>query len=356
MNLFHIAFPAHPDGEREVKSGFSKELEEECGLGFIFSGFGENAPIYTIPPYNPHLTEEETVRWCAENDALFADRQFFSVDKATHLRLVETAVDFVKQIEAASGKHSKVVAARTKVVDSPKNVMEIFHSLVEAYPDACVFLFSTSVSGTWIGASPELLCSIINPHAAEGRYEDKEVWHFNTVSLAGTRPAGTQEPWDEKNIIEQAMVTDFIISTLQSLGIEAVKESTTTRRAGKIEHILTPIHAVLPDSYRRICSQPPVESIISALSPTPALCGHPRHETMDFLIRNESFDRDFYGGFIGFITPASAEVFVNLRSGRCLPGGKGLLLYAGGGITADSIPEREWEETERKISTIMSVL
>ncbi|MDE6805992.1 MAG: chorismate-binding protein, partial [Muribaculaceae bacterium] len=54
--------------------------------------------------------------------------------------------------------------------------------------------------------------------------------------------------------------------------------------------------------------------------------------------------------------PDTADIYVNLRSGRVLPEGEGILLYAGGGITRDSIPEAEWMETERKLSTIMTHL
>jgi isochorismate synthase len=32
------------------------------------------------------------------------------------------------------------------------------------------------------------------------------------------------------------------------------------------------------------------------------------------------------------------------------------ILYAGGGITSKSIPEREWEETNQKAKTLLSVI
>jgi isochorismate synthase len=45
---------------------------------------------------------------------------------------------------------------------------------------------------------------------------------------------------------------------------------------------------------------------------------------------------------------------VNLR---CMEiGNEKAILYAGAGITQDSNPQAEWEETERKMQTMLSVL
>lgn len=345
MNLFRIAFPTLKNGHRNIESGCSPDLILGWYLGFVFSRFGEDSPIYTIPYEPTEFTDEELIRWCDENDSKVSAGIYETVEKETHLKLVEDAVDFVHSTEKATGKPSKVVAARIRRVKTRKSLPEIYRSLVKAYPDACVFIFSTSVSGTWIGASPELLCSVV----------EDDGWHLSTMALAGTRPANTEGPWDAKNVDEQEMVTEFIVSSLNTLGIRPVKSPTITHRAGKIEHICTHIYAKLSDTIRN-GSTPPLEPIIKSLSPTPALCGYPRRESLKFIRTHESFERDFYGGFIGTTTPFSADIYVNLRSGRVIRNGEEIILYAGGGITRDSDPEAEWEETERKLTTLLQYL
>lgn len=353
MNVYLITYPVSPDGTRKVSSGCSAELFNECGTGFIFCGFKKNSSIYTIPATAKEFTDEELIRWCNENDRNSQLKSNASIRKEIHIKLVEDAIKFVKSTEKTKDVSSKVVASRIKKVETKIIIPALYRNLVKAYPDACVFLFSTSQSGTWIGASPELLCSI--HHSGD--------WQLNTMALAGTRPADTGGEWDDKNICEQAMVTEYILSSLKSLKIEAVKGETFTKKAGEIEHLCTPITAKIDSSRNFVDSSsrtdnliPFLVPILKKLSPTPALCGYPQKEAMDFIISHESFARDFYGGFIGTVSPYDSAIYVNLRCGRFLPNGEGILLYAGGGITRDSNSEKEWEETERKLSTLMTFL
>jgi isochorismate synthase len=50
----------------------------------------------------------------------------------------------------------------------------------------------------------------------------------------------------------------------------------------------------------------------------------------------------------------ASELFVNLRCMQLK--NKQALVYVGGGVTKDSNPELEWEETVNKTQTMMSVL
>lgn len=50
----------------------------------------------------------------------------------------------------------------------------------------------------------------------------------------------------------------------------------------------------------------------------------------------------------------SVRLFVNLRCMELTP--DRYILYAGGGITAKSVPEEEWEETNNKAKTLLSAI
>ena len=112
------------------------------------------------------------------------------------------------------------------------------------------------------------------------------------------------------------------------------------------------------------------------MHPTPAVCGFPKQVAKDFILENENYDRAFYTGFLGelnlkqsktrntnrrnvennayAVVKTQSNFYVNLRCMQ-LQEAKALI-YVGGGITKDSNPEKEWEETVNKTKTIGSIL
>ncbi|MDE5997190.1 MAG: chorismate-binding protein, partial [Muribaculaceae bacterium] len=250
-------------------------------------------------------------------------------------------------IQALGDKRGKTVAARTIRVETNINIDATFDNLCSAYPDAFVFLFSTQSTGTWIGASPEVLL------LKEGEF-------LTTMALAGTRPSSEEDKeWDTKNSDEQAMVTEFIIDTLMKHCGTVTVGKTFTKKAGSIEHICTPISAYMPPSelaeeYEESYSKR-LQKLLTELSPTPALCGSDRSHSLELIKKYEKFPREMYGGFCG---PNDIEdvtaFFVNLRSAKVSK--DAVVVYAGGGITPLSSPEKEWQETELKSKTIINKL
>ena len=76
---------------------------------------------------------------------------------------------------------------------------------------------------------------------------------------------------------------------------------------------------------------------------------------MSFILENENYDRAFYSGFLGPIHVKNrSQLFVNLRCMQLKQ--EHALLYVGGGITQDSVPEAEWEETVLKSKTLLAIL
>ena len=339
MNLFKIALPATSAGRFE-RSGYSESLEGD--EGFIFSLFGENMPLYKIPydPDMPPLTDTETDAICCDNDNCVEWAEPVSVSREEHIALVKGIVDHLKESDDKEETSCKIIATRVLIADTHKSAATIYHDLCVAYPDAAVFLFSTPYTGTWIGASPELLLDFTPDR-------------LMTVALAGTREASVcardaVREWDGKNIREQQIVTDFITDLLRGHGYEVLTEGPFTRRAGRVEHICTAISALI---HSKAPASP--AELISELSPTPALCGYPRHEAIEYIRSHERNPRHCYGGAVGYLSPDHVSAYVNLRSGRLLSHKSRIALYAGGGITRDSIPAAEWDETSRKLTTLL---
>jgi isochorismate synthase len=95
--------------------------------------------------------------------------------------------------------------------------------------------------------------------------------------------------------------------------------------------------------------------MITALHPTPAVCGLPKLKALDLIKDVETHDREYYAGYWG---PLEANgdfaLYVNLRSMKIAE--NQLSLFVGGGIIADSLPQKEWEETQLKAQTLLSVI
>lgn len=265
----------------------------------------------------------------------------------TYFQSVQEAVAAIE-----AGQIKKVVLSRTKEVELPTDFVltEVFERLCEKYPTAFVSLvYLPQLDQVWLGATPETLVSV-----------DKE-GVFRTVSLAGTQSAYNAEgqpippkqaPWTQKEIEEQALVSRYIISCFKKIRVrEFTEEGPKTVVAGNLMHLRSD-YAV---DTKEINFPELGTVMLELLHPTSAVCGMPKLAALQFIQDHESYDREFYSGFLG---PANVEnethLFVNLR---CMKIQNGVaILYAGGGITEDSIPEKEWQETELKCQTMLAVL
>lgn len=250
-----------------------------------------------------------------------------SVQQEAYRDLIQKTLDFIQ-----NSTISKIVMSRLKVIENEGfDLFKTFRNLMYQHPSALVFLWHFPEKETWIGATPELLLSQIG-----NRVE--------TVSLAATKLPESQ--WSPKEYEEQQIVTDFILdcfSEIQKLKVIGPK----TVQAGKFQHLKTYISGEIPSDFR-------ISTLLEKLHPTPALCGMPKKEAFDFIVRNEFHSREFYGGYIGLEKQDSKEYYVNLRSAQVFE--NEIWMYVGGGITAESQPEKEWLETELKSGTIGNAL
>jgi isochorismate synthase len=95
--------------------------------------------------------------------------------------------------------------------------------------------------------------------------------------------------------------------------------------------------------------------MLQLLHPTSAVCGMPLEKARTFLAEQEGYDRTFYSGYLGPVNiNREIHIFVNLRCMQLRD--ENAILYAGAGVTADSSAEKEWEETEMKMNTLLRVL
>ncbi len=272
--------------------------------------------------------------------------------QAAYVRNVALAVEAMKR-----GEIRKVVLSRTKRVlfsDAP-NAVDLFDKLCQKYPTAFVSAVSIPEKGQiWISATPERLVSI----DARGI--------FRTASLAGTQsafePDGTpkrppEAMWSQKEIEEQALVSRYIIECFKKIRLrEYLEEGPKTLIAGNLMHLST-CFTVDTQAVR----YPQLGTVmLRLLHPTSAVCGTPRDVAFNFIGQHESHDRELYSGFLGPVNintsneGPESDIFVHIRCMKIE--GKLATLFAGAGLTEDSVPEREWLETEMKCQTLLKVI
>lgn len=305
--------------------------------GFAFVSF-DNQKRYLIPEENSDIYFETI----SNSDFIF-ENNFKSEtnleDKVKFENLVKKGINSIQ-----NGAFEKVVLSRKETTQVDYFDIElVFKKLLFNYKSAFKYCFYHPKIGFWMGATPEQLLKI-----------DENL--IKTVSLAGTQLNTGLEliKWQDKEISEQQIVTDFIVNNLKSFSENVTYSKPYNQQAGNLVHLKTDIQAEVEDRNS-------ISNIIDSLHPTPAVCGFPKEVAKQFILENEGYNREFYAGFLGewnkdFQTfkEEQTDLFVNLRCMKIE--NKEVNLYIGCGITKDSNPEKEFIETQNKSLTIKSVL
>jgi len=85
------------------------------------------------------------------------------------------------------------------------------------------------------------------------------------------------------------------------------------------------------------------------------VCGMPLEKALEFLKENEGYQREYYSGYLGPINiNKESHLFVNLRCMQIFA--NKIRLYAGAGVTADSVADQEWIETEMKMLNLERII
>jgi len=325
--------------------------QEFVESGFVFAPFDTSEDTVLIP-----LEKSE----CLTCELELLDSQHSSENeivatttgKDNHIKLVEQGITAIKKENM-----QKVVLSRCEAVPfSERESISVFKKLLQNYLNAFVYCWYHPKVGLWLGATPETLISVTGNR-------------FKTMALAGTQPyKGTLDvTWQQKEQEEQQFVTDYIEACLKSsVSSLAISESKTIK-AGTLLHLQSNISGILSTD---------LHSVVNQLHPTPAICGLPVKEAKAFILQNESYHREYYTGFLGELNlketttrntnrrnvennayntvKTVSHLFVNLRCMQIK--NNQALIYIGGGITKDSNPLQEWEETVSKAETMKRVL
>jgi isochorismate synthase len=251
-----------------------------------------------------------------------------------------------------AGELRKIVLARTMLVNAGRTLdaKQLLWRLRAVDADCYAFAApqpDPAVRSVLVGATPELLVR------RRGR-------HVEATPLAGSaqrfgdarrdRASADRLFGSDKEREEHAVVVEDVERILDAFceRLERPREPKLLGTAN-VWHLATPFRGKLHD--------PSVTALelVAALHPTPAVCGTPRETAREALEKLEPIDRGGYAGPVGWIDAnGDGEWAIALRCAEVT--GSTARLFAGAGIVADSVPEAEVDETERKFRALLDAL
>ncbi len=275
----------------------------------------------------------------------FEDIQLHAVPpSADYADAVGKAVARIK-----AGELRKVVLARSLEVDAGRDLdpRELLRRLRAVDPDCYAFSVPVEPRRVLVGASPELLV------ARSGQ-------EVRSDPLAGSSPRFGDPDEDRasaeylrsssKNRDEHAAVAAAVSDALRRF----CEELTFDREpvlfgTANVWHLQTRFRGRLREPA------PGVLELLAALHPTPAVCGTPRDVAQQAISELEPFDRRCYAGPVGWVdNNGDGEWAIALRCAEIE--GTTARLFAGAGIVADSLPDQEVDETDRKFRALLDSL
>jgi anthranilate synthase component 1 len=258
----------------------------------------------------------------------------------------EDAVRRVQEYIAAGDCYQVVLSQRfsKKVAADP---VSIYRALRAMNPSPYMYFFRLDKE-TIIGASPEMLVR------CRGQRLDYR-------PIAGTRRRGATETedWllgeemraDEKEVAEHMMLVDLgrnDLGRVADYGSVEIEDLMTVERYSHVQHLVTSLRARLRDGLDRF-------DALASCFPAGTVTGAPKVRAMEIIRELEPDARGVYAGAILYMDYAQnldsciAIRTIVMRDGRAF-------VQAGAGLVADSVPEREYEETVNKARALLRAI
>ena len=264
------------------------------------------------------------------------------VSEASYLAAVRSILQYI-----AAGDVYQVNLAHRFLVDDPPAPAALFVALQRQHP----MPFAGYIDGgdfTLVSNSPECFLTLDGDRLA-------------TFPIKGTRPRGADACSDHaaaaelhadpKEQAEHVMIVDLERNDLGRvcrIGTVRVDEFARLRSFPSLHHLVSKVSGRLRPGTR-------LADVLRAMFPGGSISGAPKIRAMEIIDELEPVCRSFYTGAIGFIGFDGRAVF-NLAIRTAVATPRRFTYHAGGGIVADSIPAREYDETLLKARAFFAAL
>jgi anthranilate synthase component 1 len=246
-----------------------------------------------------------------------------------------------------NGDIFQVVLSKKMDFSITGDLLGVYRTLREINPSPYMYFLKMS-DKCIIGSSPEMLLRVT-----------KDL--VETFPIAGTRPIVNDENKnkelsisllnDEKEIAEHTMLVDLArndIGRVCRYGTVRVRDLMTVKRFSHVQHIVSHIVGRLQNGKDSF-------DAFKAIFPAGTVSGAPKVRAMEIIDELEPNVRGPYAGALGYFSfNGSCDFAITIRS--LFINNNRAYVQSGAGIVIDSIPEKEWDETEYKLNAIMSAL
>ena len=300
--------------------------------------------------YRTALAEVESLEACLSKPVVVPDR----ATRTGPLELVSNTgrEAFCAGVEKAreyilAGDIFQVVLSQRLEMEPGVHPFQIYRALRTVNPSP--YLFYLQLGDTAIvGSSPEMLVKV------EGRTIEYR-------PIAGTRPRGATPEEDRdlaedlladaKETAEHVMLVDLgrnDVGRVSEYGSVRVPEFKIIEYYSHVMHIVSSVFGTLREDSDAF-------DTLKACFPAGTVSGAPKVRAMEIIAEIEPTKRGVYSGsvmyldFSGSLTSAIAIRTMMVRGDQAY-------LQVGAGIVADSVPEREWDETMNKARALLKAV
>lgn len=289
------------------------------------------------------LDEVETLITTSINsEALDYDQPKVNVTKERFEKSIEKAKEYI-----TSGDIFQVVLSKRYDFRFKGDLVAFYRSLREINPSPYMY-FLKAGNRKIIGSSPEMLVRV-----------DNRV--VETFPIAGTRPC-VEDPSENKRLAEElladpkeraehVMLVDLArndVGKIAKFGSVHVPEFMKVHRYSHVQHIVSQVVGDLREDRESY-------DALRAVFPAGTVSGAPKVRAMEIIEELEPAKRGPYAGAVGYFSyNGNADFAITIRT--LFADKDEAHIQVGAGIVADSVPEREWFETDHKAEALIKAL
>ena len=258
----------------------------------------------------------------------------------------EKAVKKAKQY-VMSGDIFQVVLSKRFQFQYTGSLLTFYKSLRQINPSPYMFYYKSDKRQI-VGASPEMLVRVDNRKIV-------------TFPIAGTTPVtsnpeenfrlGKELLKDQKECAEHVMLVDLArndLGRISKYGSVTVPEFMQVHQFSHVQHIVSQVTGDLQDGLESF-------DALKAVFPAGTVSGAPKVRAMEIIEELEPSHRGPYAGAVGYFScNGNSDFAITIRT--LFSEGNQAYIQAGAGIVADSIPEKEWFETDHKAKALIKAL
>jgi anthranilate synthase component I len=273
----------------------------------------------------------------------FSCSNFMTVlNRKEYMNMVKKAQQYIYQ-----GDIFQVVLSKNTILTIKGDLLPVYSKLREVNPSPYMYFLKLGDQAI-IGSSPEMLLRITNNH-------------IETFPIAGTKPVVKNQSKnnilakellsDEKEVAEHTMLVDLARNDLGRVckyGTVKVPELMSVKRFSHVQHIVSHVEGYLTPGLTSY-------DALKAVFPAGTVSGAPKVRAMEIINELEPYPRGLYAGAIGYFSAnGSCDFAITIRS-LIVKKGKASI-QSGAGIVIDSVPGKEWKETQDKAHGIIYAL